>query len=180
MNDNELIKLCLSNDIKAQNALYKKYAPKMFGVCLRYAADSELAKDYLQEGFITVFTNLHTFMGNGSFEGWLRRIFVNTSLQNIRKSDLIDYKEDISNISVEPSFNDDIIDNINAGDLINLISTLPKGFKTVVKLYAIEGYSHKEISSMLGISEEGSRSQYSRAKKSLQKLILDEFGDKYL
>ena len=81
---------------------------------------------------------------------------------------------------MEPSFNNDIIDNINAGDLINLISTLPKRFKTVLNLYALDGYSHKEISSMLEISEEGCRSQYSRAKKSLQKLILDEFGDKYL
>ncbi len=176
MNETELITKCLNNDTSAQSRLYSRFAPKMFGVCLRYADDYETAKDYLQEAFISVFTMLHTYSGNGSFEGWIRRIVVNTALQNLRKNSIIDYKYELTDVDFSEFQTEHIIESISAGELVNIIATLPKGFRTVFNLYAIEGYSHKEIAEMLDISEEGSRSQYSRARKSLQKMIAEEYS----
>ncbi len=175
MNETELIKKCLNNDTEAQSLLYNSYAPKMFGVCIRYADDYETARDYLQEAFISVFTMLHTFSGIGSIEGWIRRIVINTALQNLRKTNIIEYKYELNDADFFEYRTEHIIETISAAELVKMISTLPKGFRTIFNLYAIEGYSHKEIAKMLDISVEGSRSQYSRARKSLQKMIKEEY-----
>lgn len=141
------------------------------GVCLRYCDNHEEAEDVLQNGFVNVFQNIETYRGSGSLEGWIRKIMVNTALTNIRKNKKL--KQNIELESVEfmlPSTNY-ISESFAAKDLLKIIQTLPTGFRTVFNLYAIEGYSHKEIGDMLGISEGTSKSQYSRAKAHLQKII---------
>lgn len=143
----------------------------MMGVCLRYCDNHEEAEDVLQNGFVNVFQNIETYRGSGSLEGWIRKIMVNTALTNIRKNKKL--KQNIELESVEfmlPSTNY-ISESFAAKDLLKIIQTLPTGFRTVFNLYAIEGYSHKEIGDMLGISEGTSKSQYSRAKAHLQKII---------
>lgn len=141
------------------------------GVCLRYCDNHEEAEDVLQNGFVNVFQNIESYRGSGSLEGWIRKIMVNTALTNIRKNKKL--KQNIELESVEfmlPSSNY-MSESFAAKDLLKIIQTLPTGFRTVFNLYAIEGYSHKEIGDMLGISEGTSKSQYSRAKAHLQKII---------
>jgi RNA polymerase sigma factor (sigma-70 family) len=171
MNDEQIVQGCIQKNAIAQKHLYENFARKMMGVCLRYADNHEEAEDVLQNGFVSVFQNIESFKGTGSLEGWIRKIMVNTALTNIRKNKKL--KQNIELESVEfmlPSTNH-ISENFAAKDLLKIIQTLPTGFKTVFNLYAIEGYSHKEIGDMLGISEGTSKSQYSRAKTYLQKLI---------
>jgi RNA polymerase sigma factor (sigma-70 family) len=171
MTDEELVKGCIEKNPIAQKYLYDKFSRKMMGVCLRYCDNREEGEDVLQNGFITVFTHIASFKGLGSFEGWVRKIMVNTALTNIRKNKK--FKQNISMDTVEymiPSTNH-IAENFAANDLLKIIQTLPPGFRTVFNLYAIEGYSHKEIGDLLHISEGTSKSQYSRAKVHLQKMI---------
>lgn len=171
MTDEQIVQGCIQKNAIAQKHLYEKFARKMMGVCLRYADNHEEAEDVLQNGFVSVFQNIESFRGTGSLEGWVRKIMVNTALTNIRKNKKL--KQNIELESVEfmlPSTNH-INESFAAKDLLKIIQTLPTGFKTVFNLYAIEGYSHKEIGDMLGISEGTSKSQYSRAKAYLQKLI---------
>lgn len=174
MTDEQIVQGCIQKNAIAQKHLYEKFARKMMGVCLRYADNHEEAEDVLQNAFVSVFQNIEAFKGTGSLEGWIRKIMVNTALTNIRKNKKL--KQNIELESVEfmlPSTNH-ITENFAAKDLLKIIQTLPTGFKTVFNLYAIEGYSHKEIGEMLGISEGTSKSQYSRAKAYLQKLIPSE------
>ncbi|MGZ4033691.1 MAG: RNA polymerase sigma factor [Bacteroidia bacterium] len=171
MTDEQIVKGCIEKNAIAQKHLYEKYVRKMMGVCLRYCDSSEEAEDVVQNGFISVFENIESYKGTGSLEGWIRKILVNTALTNIRKNKK--FKQNIELDSVEfmlPS-SGHINDNFAAQDLLKIIQTLPVGFKTVFNLYAIEGYSHKEIGEMLNISEGTSKSQYSRAKAHLQKII---------
>lgn len=154
-----------------QEELYKRFAPKMYAVCFRYAANANDAQDLLQEGFIKVYRNLHRFRAEGSFEGWIRRVFVNTSIEHYRKKSL-----DLSSVTEkeEGSIEDtDIsaLDHLAEKDIMALIQELSPGYKTVFNLYVIEGYSHKEIGDMLGISEGTSKSQLARAKSILQKKV---------
>ena len=173
MDEPTLLKKCIEGDPRAQRALFEKYAPKMLGVCLRYAKNTEQAEDVLQDGFIKVFTKLNDFKGGGSLEGWIRRIMVNTSLDQIRKNnkfqdnvamDTVDYKIEGESI---------ILEGLIEEDLMLLINSMPVGYKTVFNMFAIEGYSHKEISDQLNISENTSKSQYSRARAYL-KMKLEE------
>jgi RNA polymerase sigma factor (sigma-70 family) len=171
MTDEQIVKGCVEKNALAQKFLYEKFSRKMMGVCLRYCDSQEEGEDVLQNAFITIFQNIESFRNEGSLEGWIRRIVVNTALTNIRKNKKL--KQNIALESVEymlPSANT-ISESYGAKDLLKLIQTLPTGFKTVFNLYAIEGYSHKEIGEMLNISEGTSKSQYSRAKAYLQKLI---------
>jgi RNA polymerase sigma-70 factor (ECF subfamily) len=171
MTDEQIVKGCIEKNAIAQKHLYEKYVRKMMGVCLRYCDSSEEAEDVVQNGFISVFENIESYKGTGSLEGWIRKILVNTALTNIRKNKK--FKQNIELDSVEfmlPS-SSHLNDNFAAQDLLKIIQTLPVGFKTVFNLYAIEGYSHKEIGQMLNISEGTSKSQYSRAKAYLQKII---------
>ncbi len=148
----------------------------MFAVCLRYSNNNETAQDLLQDGFIKIFKNLHRFRGEGSFEGWIRRIFVNTSIEHYRKkSNLFSTSEREEVLAEDSSLN--ALDKLAEKDIIKLVQELSPGYRTVFNLYAIEGYSHKEIGNMLNISEGTSKSQLARAKGILKKMVekfLDE------
>ena len=138
---------------------------------MRYLGDRALAEDILQDGFITLFTRLESYKGEGSFEGWARRIFVTTSLMSLRKKDALKMSEDLEAARGLRTDTASQIQNIGYKELMDLIMTLPPGFRTVFNMYAIEGYSHKEIGEMLGITETTSRTQLSRARVWLQEKI---------
>lgn len=165
----DLIAGCIEGDRQMQEELYRRFAPKMYAVCLRYANNANDAQDLLQEGFIKVYKNLHRFRAEGSFEGWIRRVFINSSIEHLRKKQLhlatVGDKEEntIENADISA------LDNLAEKDIINLIQDLSPGYRTVFNLYVIEGYSHKEIGEQLGISEGTSKSQLARAKAILQK-----------
>ena len=171
MDEQQLIKGCINRNRLAQRELYEKYSRRMFAVCLRYVNDKETAKDLLQDGFVKVFTCLDSYSGIGSFEGWMRKIFVNCALEYLRKSDVLKESSDLDNLPELPQPESSVISNMSAAELLNIIKQLPAGFRTVFNLFAIEGYSHKEIGEMLGITESTSRSQYTRARQLLQKQI---------
>lgn len=158
-----------------QNQLYRQFAPKMYGICLRYADQAEDASDILQEGFIKVFRNLEKFRGEGSFEGWMRRIFVNTAIEHFRKKlKLYNVSEVYENTVEDPRAG--VLESLAAKDIIRIINELSPGYRIVFNLYVIEGYSHKEIAGLLGITEGTSKSQLARAKSVLKKLIESRTG----
>lgn len=164
MTDEQLLEAILRQDAKAQRLLYERFARKMFGVCLRYTRSREEAEDYLQDGFLKVFQKLSSFKKEGSLEGWIRRVIVNTCLGHIRQQKLSwDELDEIN----EPAEAAEVLDKLHASDLLELIRQLPAGFRTVFNLYAIEGYAHQEIASLLGISEGTSKSQFARARRQL-------------
>ena len=171
-----LVKACLEGNREAQRTLYESLSPKMFPVCLRYMSSREEAEDVLQEGFVTLFSKLDSYSGKGSFEGWARKIFVNTALMQLRKNDVLKESEDLEGAWDISSQDPTIIQNIGYQELLEIIESLPPGFRTVFNMYVIEGYSHKEIGEALGISENTSRSQLQRARMILQKKILEKLG----
>ena len=169
ISDTDLIQGCINGDRRMQKALYDKYSGKMYAVCLRYMGNADDAQDILQEGFVKVYKNLERFRGEGSFEGWVRRIFVNTAIEQIRRR-----KTDLSLTEKEESIelkSVSAIENINEKDLMRIIRDLSPGYRAVFNLYVVEGYSHKEIGDMLGISEGTSKSQLARARMILQDKI---------
>ena len=174
MDELQIIAGCKQHKQDAQRALYNLYAPKMYVVCLRYMADVESAKDLLHDGFIKIFSSIEYFKEKGSFEGWIRRIFVNMALETIRKQKhLFINGDNIDNIS-DVGNDDDIqylYNSISEAELLKMIQQLPKGYSTIFNMYAIEEYSHKEIAALLGISEGTSRSQYIRARRLLQEKV---------
>lgn len=169
--EQRLIEGCRKGDRKSQKELYDRFAPKMMAVCLRYMGDSERAADILQDGFITVYSKLDSFSGEGSFEGWIRRIFVNTALMSLRKNDVLKESDDLETAWGLASESTSALQDLSYKELIRMIAELPPGFRTVFNMYVIEGYSHKEIGEALGISEVTSRSQLTRARKLLQDKI---------
>jgi len=174
MNNNldfQLIESCIKGDRAAQKVLYDRLAPRMFPVCIRYVGDRERAEDILQEGFITLFTRLDTYKGEGSFEGWARKIFVTTALMELRRKDALKMSDDLEMARGMKTETVTQLQSIGYKDLMKLITQLPPGFRTVFNMYAIEGYSHKEIGEILGISETTSRTQLSRARLWLQNRI---------
>lgn len=142
------------------------------GVCLRYAKNQAEAEDILQDGFVKVFSNLHKFQPYGSFEGWVRRIFVNTAIEYYRQRRRF-MINDIELENQDFEFSDDVLDKMAAEEIIALIKDMPDGYRMVFNMYAIEGYSHKEIADELGISVGTSKSQYSRARSYLQKQMAE-------
>lgn len=161
----------------AQRRIFDALSPKMFAVCLRYMEDRESAEDVLQNGFVTLFSKIDTYSGEGSFEGWARKIFVNTALMSLRKKDILRQCEDVEvawNIADEDPTP---VQKIGYAELMKLISELPPGFRTVFNMFVIEGFSHKEIAESLGISENTSRSQLQRARTMLQKRIEKLYQD---
>ena len=169
--DLKLIESCIKGDRSAQKVIYDRLAPRMFPVCIRYVGDRELAQDILQDGFVTLFTRLDTYKGEGSFEGWARKIFVTTALMELRKKDALKMSEDLEVVRGMKTETTTQLQNIGYKDLMSVITQLPPGFRTVFNMYAIEGYSHKEIGEILGISETTSRTQLSRARIWLQNKI---------
>lgn len=153
-----------------QRELYNRFASKMYGVCLRYAANAEEAEDILQEGFIKVFKKMSSFRGEGSFEGWIRRIFVNTAIEHYRKKVYLQPITEHEEATVEGKYLS-VLDNLAEKDIINLVQQLSPGYRTVFNMYVVEGYTHKQIGEQLGISEGTSKSQLSRAKQILQELV---------
>lgn len=170
----EIIKGCIDGKRKSQEQLYKLYSKKMFGLCLYYTKDYTAAEDIVQEGFVKIFKNIKQFKNKGSFEGWIRKIIINTALEKYRKQHHLYAVNDIENYAEDYSY-DAIMDYISAKDLIRIIKELSPQYKMVFSLYAIEGYSHKEISEKLGISIGTSKSNLSRARVLLQKKIEKEF-----
>lgn len=176
MDDSQLIIACKKQNRDAQKALYERYAPVMMAVCIRYCGDEETARDLLHDGFIKVFTQIGSYSGKGSFEGWLRRIFVNMALENFRKEKkkhqfIEEYSYIKSNESDAPAEDLLEIEDIPREDVLELISSLPPGYRTVFNLYIFEEMTHKQIAKEIGISEAASRSQFSRAKALLKKKI---------
>ncbi|HSG67173.1 MAG TPA: sigma-70 family RNA polymerase sigma factor [Bacteroidales bacterium] len=166
--DEGFIEKCLNNDPKAQGELYKAFAPKMFGICLRYTRNQMEAEDILQEGFIKVFRYLKDYRNDGSLEGWVRRTMVNTAINFFKKR--AKYLNDLPIEEAEPINQDEesAIDKLSAKELLEFIRELPDGYRVVFNLNIIEGYTHKEIGELLNISENTSKSQLSRARSVLQ------------
>ena len=149
--DEQLIRQSVKGERVAQKFLYERFAAKMFGVCLRYAPDYQIAEDILQEGFVKAFKNLDRFRFEGSFEGWLRKIMVNTAIEVHRRKNLLYPIVDVDNHDVE-LFDENALEKLAADDLLQMIASLSPGYRTVFSLYAIEGFSHKEIAEQLNIS----------------------------
>lgn len=172
----KLIKDCAAGKQEAQAKLYRMFSPKMYGVCLRYAKNESEAQDCLQEGFMKVFSNIKSFRNEGSVEGWVRRIMVNVSLEKYRKQKMMHPVEDISKYD-QGNYSDDIISNISANDLLELIKELPPRYKMVFNLYVMEGMSHQEIAKEMNINEGTSKSNLSRARVILQQKVNLHFGE---
>jgi len=172
MTEEVLIQGCLRNDATAQQELYYKYSPKMLSVCYRYAKSREDAEDMLQEGFIKVFTQIHQFQNRGALEGWIRRIIEHTCINNLKKNKKFSESVDIIHASSISVREENIPSILQAKQVVESIRLLPLGYRTVLNLYAIEGYSHREIAEILDIEESTSRSQYTRAKAMLEDILV--------
>jgi RNA polymerase sigma factor (sigma-70 family) len=170
--ESALIAACIKGDRKSQKALYTLYSPKFFSICLKYTKNQMDAEDVLQEGFVKLFKNLDKFKGEGSFEGWMRRIFVNCAIENLRRRKFETSDSELFENSIsdrQPT----ALDNLYKKDLLKTSNTLSNGYKTVFHLYAVEGYSHQEIAKQLGITESTSKSQFCRAKVILRSIVSD-------
>jgi len=163
---------CLKGNRRDQELLYRRYAAKLYAVCVQYSSNDEEARDILQEGFIKIFENLVHYKNEGSFEGWIRRIIVNTALEKYRSKHNLYRIDDIEQIP-EPDAEPDNEDyaGLEAADLLSIIRELPPKYRMVFNLFAIEGYSHREISEMINISEGTSKSNLSRARVILQRRV---------
>jgi RNA polymerase sigma factor (sigma-70 family) len=175
----QLIDRCKAGERKAQELLYKQFAAKMLAVCMRYATDRMEAEDMLQNGFIKVFQKMNDYRGEGAFEGWVRRIMVHSSIEYYRKHHKMLQVVDVVKGVNEPSVNPVAASNLDAQLLINMIQQLAPGYRIVFNLYALEGYSHKEIADMVGITEGASKSQLSRARNVLKEQIAKMEGTSY-
>lgn len=167
---NEMWKGCLKNDRKQQELLYRALAPRMLAVCMRYANDKDEAQDILQEGFIKMFNNVHNYRGEGSLEGWVRRIMVHCAISRYRKLKPLILVEDFTegHYTFSESYN---THGLEVNDLLRMIRKLPKAYRSVFNMYAIEGYSHQEIGNILGITELLSRTNLCRARAILKQMI---------
>lgn len=169
--DEKFLKKCISGNSKAQKAFYDMYAPKMYSICYRYAVDNYMAEEMMQEGFIKIFQNLPKFKWKGSFDGWVHRIMVNTSLEYLRKNKRNHQQLSIDKSSISHNIDTNAIDELSAQEIMESIRQLPEGYREVVNLYIVDGYSHKEISKLLSISEDNSKQRLSRARTLLQKKL---------
>jgi RNA polymerase sigma-70 factor (ECF subfamily) len=172
MTEEAILKGCLQNDAASQRELYNRYSPKMLSVCYRFAQNREDAEDMLQEGFIKVFSQMHTFENRGAFEGWIRRIVVHTCINILKKNKKFNESVDIFHANSVQVREDSVPSIIQAKQVVECIRMLPIGYRTVLNLYAIEGYSHREIAGALEIEESTSRSQYTRAKAMLEDILI--------
>jgi RNA polymerase sigma-70 factor (ECF subfamily) len=170
--EDDLVKGCKRGDHHAQQQLFDLYSGRMYGVCSRYVKNTMQAEDILVMAFTKVFEKISQFKGEGSFEGWVRRIMVNESLSYLRKTRSMVVETDLEKADREPDY-DRLSDHLEAEDLLKMIEKLPPGYRIVFNMYAIDGYSHKEIAEELGISENTSKSQLSRARLYLQKLLAE-------
>ena len=172
MTEEVLLRGCLSKDPLAQQELYQRYSPKMLSVCYRYAKSREDAEDKLQEGFIKIFTQINQFEHRGSLEGWMLRTVVHTCINHLKKYKKFNDHLDLVHAGNLQSNEEYLPGMLQAKQIIECIRQLPIGYRTVLNLYAIEGYSHKEIGKLLDIEESTSRSQYTRAKNILEDILI--------
>lgn len=172
MTEELMVQGCLDNIASAQEALYNRFSPRMLGVCYRFARSREDAEDMMQEGFIKVFTQIHQFRGQGALEGWIRIIIVHTCINVLKKNKKFTDSVDLFHAGSMYLNENNIPSILQAKQVVECIRLLPVGYKTVLNLYAIEGYSHKEIAAILDIEESTSRSQYTRAKSMLEDVLL--------
>ena len=172
LSEEQLIMACQKNNRLAQKTLYETMSPIMLGVCLRYISDQSEAEHIMIGGMIKMFNNIKKYKKQGLFKNWVRRIIINECLLYIRKNKAMWIEEDIETANIPPDF-DIINDELEVDDLLTLINTLPVGYRMVFNLYAIEGYSHQEISKMLNINVNTSKSQLSRARKWLQTKLVN-------
>jgi RNA polymerase sigma factor (sigma-70 family) len=170
--EEELVKGCLKRERSAQQQLFDLYSSKMYGICYRYVKNEMEAEDILVTAFTKIFERIDQFKGEGSFEGWIRRVIVNEALTHLRKARSMYIETDLEQADREPDY-ERLSDHLEAEDLMNMIQQLPAGYRVVFNMYAIDGYSHKEIADQLGISENTSKSQLSRARVYLQKMLAE-------
>lgn len=168
--ESDLIKGCIEGDPQMQRLLYDRFSSMMYGVCLRYSDNTEDANDVMQEGFIKVYKSLSKFRAEGSFEGWVRRIFINTSIEHYRKKVKLYNVSEVQENTIEDN-ELNALDSLATKDILNIINELSPGYKQVFNMHVIEGYSHKEIAEIIGITEGTSKSQLARAKGVLKKII---------
>lgn len=173
LTDQELVGGCVRNDRKFQELLYKKFSKNMYAVCLSYAKDRSSAQDILQEGFVKVFEKMKSYNNDGSLEGWIRRIISNTAVDHYRKKSTLNKFIEFENTPTDNTGQNNVFDSLHADEILKQLRKLPDGAQVIFNLYAVEGFSHKEISEKLQISEGTSKSQFSRAKMLLQKLLSD-------
>ena len=166
----EILKGCLSGDRRSQEHLYKMFSSRMFGVCLQYSNNYDDAKDILQEGFIKVFQKLRQYDKRGSFEGWVRRIMINTALERYRSHTHL-YPLTEQEVRKEDLIYEEVFEKLTARELVKIMQELPPRYRMVFNLYAIEGYTHKEVGEMMGISVGTSKSNLSRARQILQEKV---------
>jgi RNA polymerase sigma-70 factor (ECF subfamily) len=174
MTDEELVSRCIKKDLAAQKQLYMRFAGKMMGVCLRYAGSREEAQDLLQDGFVKVFDKIGTFRGECGLGGWITSVMINNALDNFRKTKPLRTQVEINENIHCYEDRGDLPGRLSEKELLEAIQRLPAGFRTVFNLYAIEGYNHNEIAEMLKIQPGTSKSQYARARMSLQKMLTEE------
>ena len=173
--DEALVKACIQGNMAAQKKLFDKYSRVMMGLCLRYASCIEEAEDLAQDGWMKVFERIHSFRFEGSLEGWIKLIMINTSLDYLRRNKQLTQSIDGSSENHSSMHTDaEAFSRLSAKELLAIIRQLPAGYRSIFNLYAIEGFSHKEIAAMLNVSESTSKSQYIRAKACLQKMLIVE------
>ena len=172
MTEEIMLQGCLDNLSIAQEALYNRFSPRMLGVCYRYARNREDAEDMLQEGFMKVYSQIHQYKGSGALEGWIRKIIVHTCINILKKNKKFSDSVDLIHASSIQISDNNIPSMLQAKQVVECIRLLPIGYRTVLNLYAIEGFSHKEISAILEIEESTSRSQYTRARALLEEILI--------
>jgi len=171
--DQQTITNCINGDAAAQTLLYNTFAPKMYAICLRYAPNAAMAEDILQEGFIKVFSKLHSYAGTGEVGGWIRRVMINTALEHLRKYQNPRYHFSEIDLYHDLSDSEDILDHLTLQEVLRAIQELPINYRLVLNLYAIDGYTHQEISEMLDISIGNSKQRLLRARNMLKKLMTE-------
>ncbi len=174
MTEEQMLIGSIKNNAAAQEAFYDRYSPRMLGVCYRFAKNREDAEDMLQEGFIKIFAQLQFYRGDGALEGWIRRVVVHTCINILKKNKKFSDTVDLMYATTLHSHADLLPSIMQAKQIVECIRLLPLGYKTVLNLYAIEGYSHKEIGILLEIGESTSRSQYTRAKAMLEEVLVSK------
>jgi RNA polymerase sigma-70 factor (ECF subfamily) len=175
LEERQLIEKCIRGESEARKMIYELHAPAMMSVCRRYVGNRETARDLLHDGFVRLFTKIHTYSGAGSFNNWMKRIFVTTALEYLRRNEILQYGVDVDEFDYcddEPNIS--LFENLSAEDLFDCVANLPDKCRTVFNMYAIEKYTHAEIANRMEISENTSRSQYANARQLLQKMVIDE------
>lgn len=173
MNEKELIKGCIDNDRYCRKQLYEQYSPVIYAICLRYSGDREEAKDLMHDSFIKIFDGIKGFKNEGTFEGWLKRIAVNTAINRLKRKDIMRSSFELDDCDSEPEDTEEVESEISEEKILEFVTELPDGYRTVFNMHAVEDYSHKDIAEKLNIKIGTSLSQYAKAKNVLAGKIND-------